>query len=64
MPLQSGSSQAVIGQNIAELVRAGHPQKQAEAIAEKNARKSADETLKRFAAINHGARNGGRDCPK
>jgi hypothetical protein len=33
MPLQKGSSEAVISANIAELVRAGHPQEQAEAIA-------------------------------
>lgn len=38
MPLQSGSSQAVISRNIAELVRAGHPQAQAAAIAYKHAR--------------------------
>lgn len=33
MPLQKGSSEAARSSNIAELVRAGHPQKQAEAIA-------------------------------
>lgn len=42
MPLQKGSSQAAISANIAELVRAGHPQKQAEAIAEKTARGNDD----------------------
>jgi uncharacterized protein len=40
MPLASGSSQETISKNIAELVKAGHPQKQAEAIAEANARKT------------------------
>ncbi len=37
MPLKSGSSQAVISANIAELIRAGHKPAQAEAIAEKTA---------------------------
>ncbi|MFK2876900.1 DUF2213 domain-containing protein [Rhodanobacter hydrolyticus] len=40
MPLKSGSSRAVISENIAELVNAGHPQAQAVAIAYNNARKS------------------------
>lgn len=39
MPLEKGSSQTVISANIAELVRAGHPQKQAEAIAYREAGK-------------------------
>lgn len=33
MPLKSGKSKKVIRQNIAELVRSGHPQKQSVAIA-------------------------------
>lgn len=33
MPLKKGTSEAVISANIAELVSAGHPQEQAEAIA-------------------------------
>lgn len=33
MPLRKGSSKEDISANIAELVRSGHPQKQAEAIA-------------------------------
>ena len=37
MPLKTGSSQATISANIAELVKAGHDQKQAEAIAYKQA---------------------------
>jgi uncharacterized protein len=47
MPLESGSSQAVISKNIAELISAGHPRKQAEAIAYSKAGKSAqDESIK------------------
>ncbi len=38
MPLQSGSSQATISKNIATEVRAGHPVKQAAAIAYSKAR--------------------------
>ena len=33
MPLQTGSSQKTLSANIAELIKAGHPQKQAAAIA-------------------------------
>lgn len=51
MPLKSGYSKKVIGENIAELVKSGHPQNQAVAIAYSNARKShgvdADESHKR-----------------
>src|SRR5574337_59483 len=42
MPLEQGKSEATIGHNIAELVRAGHPQKQAEAIAEREAAKDEE----------------------
>ena len=40
MPLKKGISKRVIKQNIRELVGAGHPQKQAVAIALKKAGKS------------------------
>lgn len=42
MPLEKGSSQKTISNNIAELVNAGHPQKQAIAIAYREAGKSRD----------------------
>lgn len=43
MPLKPGSSKEVIGENIAELEHAGHPPKQAIAIAFKNAGKSKNQ---------------------
>lgn len=43
MPLKQGSSETDVSANIAELVRAGHPQKQAEAIAYRVAGKDASE---------------------
>jgi uncharacterized protein len=42
MPLKKGSSRETISSNIAELVKAGHPQKQAVAIAYKEAGQSKD----------------------
>jgi uncharacterized protein len=42
MPLQKGGSRETISHNIAELVKAGHPQKQAVAIAYKEAGQSKD----------------------
>lgn len=41
MPLEHGSSQEVISHNIAELIEAGHPEKQAVAIAEHEAKDGA-----------------------
>ena len=40
MPLESGSSKAVIGHNIGEMIKSGHPRKQAIAAAFANAGKS------------------------
>lgn len=37
MPLKHGSSQSVISSNIREMVKSGHPQKQAIAAAEREA---------------------------
>jgi hypothetical protein len=50
MPLKRGSSRTVMSENIAELRRAGHPAKQAEAIAYRQAgkyRKPAKTALSR-----------------
>ena len=40
MPLKKGSSKKTIGKNISEMIRAGHPKKQAVAAAMSTARKS------------------------
>lgn len=40
MPLHKGKSKKVIGENIKEMVAAGHPQKQAVAASLNQARKS------------------------
>jgi len=47
MPLKAGSDKQTISDNIAELVKAGKPQKQAVAIAYSNARKSRRDARKR-----------------
>lgn len=39
MPLKKGSRKGIIARNIKELIRSGRPQKQAVAIALKQARK-------------------------
>ena len=43
MPLEKGSSKEVIARNIAELRRAGYPERQAQAIAYSEARKSENQ---------------------
>lgn len=40
MPLKRGNSRAVVSDNISEMVRAGHPRRQAVAAALNTARKS------------------------
>lgn len=40
MPLMKGSSKEVISENIREMVKAGHPQKQAVAASYRMARKA------------------------
>lgn len=46
MPMEKGSSQETISWNISELVKSGHPQPQAIAIAMKKAGKSKTNSVK------------------
>lgn len=48
MPLKKGSSQKVISDNIAELIRSGRPNKQAAAIAYSKARETAGPKFKKL----------------
>jgi|HubBroStandDraft_1064217.scaffolds.fasta_scaffold354673_3 hypothetical protein len=59
MPLAKGSSQATISENIAELVRSGHPQRQAVAAAERMARGDA---LSNVDAYHDAIRRGEKDA--
>jgi hypothetical protein len=47
MPLRRGRSKKIIGENIAELIRSGKPQKQAVAIAMDKAGKSRKKKKRR-----------------
>lgn len=54
MPLETGKSAAVRSHNIAEMIRAGHPAKQAEAAAYRKAgevRDDAEAHLSRHASM-------------
>lgn len=58
MPLAEGSSREVISANIAELIRAGHPQKQAAAIAYKEAGETKDDAVEDAQGSGAGFLNG------
>lgn len=59
MPLVKGKSKAVVSSNIREMVRAGHPQKQAVAAALSTARKSKGKIGGKIKAK---AKKGGKRC--
>jgi len=47
MPLKKGKSKTVVSENIREMVKAGHPRKQAVAAALNQARKSGARSPKK-----------------
>jgi len=50
MPLKKGYSKKTIGENISEMIKAGHPKKQAIAASLSQARKSAKKAGKKSVA--------------
>jgi hypothetical protein len=52
MPLHKGKSKKIIGENISEMIKAGHPQKQAVAASLNQARQSGADIPKK--RIRHG----------
>ena len=54
MPLKKDKSKTTISSNISELVRSGHPQKQAVAIALDTARKAGAKISKKSAGKGRG----------
>jgi len=48
MPLAPGKSRKTISKNISEMVRSGHPQRQAIAAALNNARKTGRKTRRGY----------------